>query len=230
LAKAGLPEELLLERNGTYWVPLETTLIGKPFQDAVAKGAEEYAEQRKSGKASILDLEQAWQRFEPATMPATDWSAAAPGAQASQSRFDAEVSALFQRRYDALKQAYDAALAKDPADADTLVDYGLLEHQAGRLSQAEARFQAALKAQPGNAAALNDLGSLAFEKGDFAAAEKSYLAATQADGADADLWANLVRAEVKLKKKSKAKEYGLKAVALDAGWQPALQSWIGGDL
>ncbi len=228
LAEAGLPETMLIKRGGTYWVPLETTMIGKPFPDAVAKAAQAYEAEQKRGKASILDLEEAWQQYEPATMAATDWSPEAPAAQARQARFASESSALFEQAYPALKKWLEALSKQNPSDADAVVELGLLEHEAGRDAAAADRFKQALTVDAKNAAALNDLGNVAFVKGDYAEAAKQYLAATGADGRDADLWVNLVRAEVKLKDKAKAQEYGKKAADVDPDVAPAVQSWLGG--
>ena len=230
LAHAGLPESLLIKRNGTYWVPLEATMIGKPFQDAVGKAADEYADQAKRGHSTLIDPSQAWQQYEPVTMSATDWSPQPPAAEKRQARFASESSALFEQSYAALKKYFDAALKENPKDTDALVELGLLEHQAGHADAAGERFKQALALDARNSAALNDLGNLAFEKGDFAQAAKRYEAASAADPEDADLWANRVRAALKLKDKAKAQEYGRKAVALDADWEPTLQSWMGGQL
>jgi tetratricopeptide (TPR) repeat protein len=224
VVEAGLPEESLVLHDGTYWVPLEATLIGKSFPEAVAKAAYAYKAENEKGKVSVISVGQAWATYEPATMPASDWTAEVPKPETREKRFAEESATLAADRYKSVKKYLEGLLKADPKDADALVELGLLEYQSGNKDAAAAQFNKALAADPKCAAAHNDLGNLAFLAGDFAAAEKRYLQAVEADAEDADIWVNLLKTARHLKSKEKAAQYGKKALALDKGLEPVVST------
>lgn len=55
------------------------------------------------------------------------------------------------------REAYREALAADPQHVDAHVNLGCLEHEAGRLAEAEAHYRAALAVRPDHATARFDL-------------------------------------------------------------------------
>lgn len=225
-ADVGLPEDMLVRYEETWWVPVEPTLIGRPFDEAVRKAAFAYQQESQKGDARVVDVRKAWEDFAPATMPPADWHADAPAAQASAKRFAAETGSLFDAGYKFLSARYLDELKKSPQDADARLRLGYLDYEAGKKAAAGEQFRAVLKGDPSNAAALNDLGNIAFLSGDYAGAESRYSAAAQAQPEDADLWLNLVKAEVHLKNKDKAAAYGKKAVAADSDAAPAVETLL----
>lgn len=224
--EAGLPETDLISHNGSLWVPLEATMIGEPFQEAYRKALYSYKKEAQSGKVAVLDVRKAWETFEPATMPASDWTAQVPPAEARQQRFALESSSLAADRYKFLKKHYDALLEADGKDVDARNALGLLEYQNGRPAEAVVEFNRTLAVDPANGSALNNLGNIEFAAGDAAAAERYFLQAAEADAEDADIWLNLVKAEIKLKNPEKAREYGGKAVSLEKGLEPMVESLL----
>ena len=223
-ADAGLPEDMLVQYDGTYWVPVEATLVGHPFPEAVRKAAYAYKTESAKGKARVIDVRGAWERFEPATLPPKDWDAEVPSAAARQKRFDEESGELFSARDKFLRGLYAARLKENAADVDARVELGLLDVDAGDRAAAAKQFGQAAAADPKSAAALNNLGALAFLNGDFAGAEADYLKAADAEAGDPDIWMNLVKTAVQLKDKDKAAKYGAKATSLDARLSPAVET------
>ncbi len=227
-AEAGLPEEDLVLHAGTYWVPLEATLVGKPFPEAVEKAAFTYRAESAKGEARVVDVSEAWETFEPATLPAKDWEAEVPALGARQKRFSSEIESLASERHKFLVHYFENLLKENPNDLDEQVQLGIVEFQNGNKETAAADFNKVLGAQPNHAAALNNLGNIAFLSGDFAGAEVQYLKAAQADEKDPGVWMNLVKTEAHLKRKGKADEYGKKAVALDGSLVPAVETLVKG--
>lgn len=223
---AGLPAGDLVFYDGTYWVPLEATLVGKPFPEAVGRASYAYKAEKAKGKVKIIDVRKAWETFEPATMPVSDWNAEAPRLEPRETRFIREVPVLFKDRYQFLKKQLDDKIKANPKDAETRVDLGLLEYQSGRTQSAIEQFSLAIGAEPDNVAALNNLGNVSFLTGDYAAAAQQYLKASEADPADPDIWMNLLKAELRQKNKDKAKTYGAKALALDANLSPIVETLL----
>lgn len=215
----GLPESAMIKHDGTYWIPVEATLVGKPFHEAYQKALYAYKAELEKGKVSVINVRKAWQTYEPATMPATEWTPEVPAAAKRQSRFSEEAAIFAADRYKFLKKQYE----KDD-DVESRLALGLLEFQNGDREAANAVFNKALQQDPDNPAILNNLGNLAYLMGDHAGAEAHYLKAVKADPEDPDIWLNLTKTQVKLKNAVKAKEYAKKAVSLDRSLEPTIQT------
>jgi DNA-binding beta-propeller fold protein YncE/tetratricopeptide (TPR) repeat protein len=226
--EAGLPADQLIEHEGTMWLPVEVTYIGKPFSEAVSKAAYAYKAEAEKGRVKIYSLDKAFEEYEPVTMPPADFAAAPPDAAALRKDYDDQVAVLAKERHSFLKKLYADQLAKDPKDADAQLQLGIADFQYGATQAAQASFEKVLAGDPKNAAALNNIGGIAFLNADYEGAEKSYLAAAEADAGDGDVWLNLVKTAVKLKKADKAKEYGAKALALSSGYKPYVDALVDG--
>lgn len=224
--EAGFPEEDLVKYDGTYWVPLEATLIGKPFSEAYQKALYAYKTEAEKGKVSVIDVRKAWQTYEPATMPALDWNAEVPEASARQKRFADEVTVFASDRYKFLKKYYDGILKDDPKDVEAHLALGLLEHENGRREKAVDMFNKALAIDPNSPSVLNNLGSLEFLSGDHEAAEKHFLKASELAPDDADVWLNLTKVAAKLKDGAKATQYAKKAVEIDKSLEPTVETLL----
>ena len=221
---AGLPESELVLYQGTYWVPIEPTLLGVPFADSHRKAIAAYQEMKKAGKAAIIDPRAAWATFEPATMPPTDWTPEAPKADEISKRADADLSKIAKTRYGFLQGVYAEQLSKNPKDTDAISGMGILELESGEYDKAIEQFNGALKIDPANATALNNLGSVAFLKGEFEKAQHWFSQASEKDAQDPGIWLNLAKVSAKLKQAAKAKQFGAKAIALDSNMKPAVEA------
>jgi tetratricopeptide (TPR) repeat protein len=91
------------------------------------------------------------------------------------------------------RDAYQRALALDPAHADAHVNLGCLEHEAGRLELAERHYRAALALRPGDATAAFDLGVVLEDLGRLEEARAAYEQALAAEPDSADAHYNLAR-------------------------------------
>jgi len=226
--EAGLPADLLVEHDGSLWLPVEVTYVGKPFDEAVSKGAYAYKAEAEKARVKVLDLDKTFEEYEAVTMPPTDFAPALPDSAALEKRYDQQVAVLAKQRYESLRKPLGEQLKKNPDDADARVQLGIVELQYGDADAASAAFAKVLEKDPKNVAALNNLGSVAFVAGDFAGAEQKFLQAAENDGVDGDVWLNLTKTAAKLKKADKAKEYGAKAVALAPSYKPYVDSLVNG--
>jgi DNA-binding beta-propeller fold protein YncE/tetratricopeptide (TPR) repeat protein len=222
----GLPESGLISYEGTYWVPLEATLAGKPFPEAYRKALYAYNTEQEKGRVRVTDPRRAWATYEPATLPESGWTAEVPKAEARQKRFDEEAGALAADRNQFLKKHYEAMAKAEGQAVEAHVQLGLLAYQQGDHPAAAAEFDKALAIDPSNAAALNDLGGLIFWAGDDARAHEQFLKAAAADPEDADIWLNLVKTAVRLQARAKAEEYGRKAAALEPDLGPVVKNLL----
>ncbi|MFH1726053.1 MAG: SMP-30/gluconolactonase/LRE family protein [Elusimicrobiota bacterium] len=224
LLEVGLPEDKLIKYQDTYWVPLEATMVGSPFEESSSKALFAYKEMAAQDKAAVTDPRESWKVYEPATLPKPEQEALKPEAKDFAKRFDRAASHYLKARYAFLSAHLQKAAAEAEGDPAPLNQLGILESQHGRLAEAEKEFAKALEAEPGNAAALNNMGNLAYVRGDYEAALTRYQEAAERDADDPGIWMNLTRAALKLGRKERADEYAKKAVALDKTLKPDVES------
>lgn len=215
--EVGLPEEMLVRHNDAWWIPLETTMVGKDFYDAVATAADMYKKNKESVK--VVDVRAAWSEFEPVTLPEVE--AKYEGGEKLSPRVEKALDALLKSRYEHMKKYYGTILASEPDNEDALINLGLLHAQYGEDGKAAGTFEKLLEKDPTHAAALNNLGNLAFRAGDAGKASEYYHKASKADPFDADVWLNQARAALKAGKKDDARIFVERAVKIDPAAKPA---------
>ncbi len=211
---AGLPESDMVQYEGTWWIPLEATLLGSSFSDAHHQALSAYREMAAGGRAKIIDLRKAAATFEPVTMPPTDWSAEVPSAELVAKGVDPEARRYAKERYQFIKRHYEQQLQADSKNFEAMNHLGLLEVESGNAKGADAWFVKVLSSDPSNAAALNNQGGLAFLRGEWAQAEAKFQKAAAADPADPGVWLNLAKVAAKKGARAQVKEFGEKAVGL----------------
>jgi len=226
--EAGLASDLLVEYEGTMWAPIEVTYVGKPFYEALSKGAYAYKAESEKGKVKVIDVDKTFAEYEAVTMPKPESLPILPEAAALERRYDDQVNVLSKDRYQFLKKYYEDLIKKGGKDADAQLQLGIVEYQFGNREAAVTEFNKVLALDPKNASALNNLGSVAFMDGDFVEAEKRFLQSSEADPEDANTWLNLLKTSAKGKKAEAAREYGAKAAALAPGYKPYVDNLVKG--
>ena len=91
------------------------------------------------------------------------------------------------------RAAYDRALALAPAHADAHLNLGCLDHEAGRLADAEVHYRAALAARADDVTARFDLAVVLEDRDRVDEARDAYLACLARDPACAEAHYNLAR-------------------------------------
>ncbi|MBI3289065.1 MAG: 6-bladed beta-propeller, partial [Elusimicrobia bacterium] len=158
--EVGMPADLLVEHEDTMWVPVEVTYVGKSFIDAVSKAAYAYKAEAEKGRVRVYDLHQAWEVYEPDTMPSTDFSPKMPETSVLERKYDDQVNVLAKDRYQFLKKHYEGEIKKNGKDADAQLQLGIIEYQFGNRDAAITEFNKVLALDPSNASALNNLGNV----------------------------------------------------------------------
>ena len=211
----GLPEDQMVRYEGQYWIPLEATLISSSFDEAHRQALYSYRKMEQLKQVAYVEVRKAWRDYEPATLPATDWTAPLPDFEKTRTRDHAVLKELVERRYGFLKSYYRRQIEKSPKNTRAMIQLGLVEAEADKNEAALEQFEKALKSEPGNPDALNNLGNLAFMSGDYAMAEDYYSKASGADPEDAGILLNRARAALKRKEPAAAREHLKKALELD---------------
>jgi DNA-binding beta-propeller fold protein YncE len=211
----GFDEALLVPYAGSYWIPLEATMLGSPFLEAWKKGAEQYQRWASQGKLRPIDIHLAWRTFEPATLPETALSVKAPSRQEIEDKFLSDWKALADLRWQTSLAAGKGAAEKSHGSGQPWLRLGFLAVEFKRYEEARSYFLKAREDPSTSASAYNNLGNLAFLRNDLEAALANYSEAQQKDPTDARIGLNLARVHLKSGRTQKASASYEKATSLD---------------
>ena len=217
VASLGFPASWLVAHKGTVWVPVEMTMVDHPFTRAWQKAAEEFRDWAAQGKVEIVEIQKAWERFQPVTLPPLRERPAGLRVEAAaiEAKFGGELESLARQRLEALSADYLAILEKNPQDLKTLARLGILYAENGRIEEAKVQFQRMLAVDSTNPVALNDLGNIYFLQGKYGEARQAYEASLRADPSDPGVMVNLARACLREGRKEEAREWFRKAAGID---------------
>ncbi|MDD5208594.1 MAG: 6-bladed beta-propeller [Elusimicrobiales bacterium] len=207
----GLPEDYLIKYNNTWWVGVETTMVGKSFQDSILHVADLYKKMDKDVK--VIDVRASWNEFEPVTLPETQ--ADTYSSAALPDRIKGAIESLMAARYDYLKKYYGRILQEMPGDIETNLSLGIVHAQYKAYDAAAGCFKKVLDKEPFNAGALNNMGNLSFTEGKYDEAKDYYFKASKADPFDGNIWLNLARVSGKLGKKDDVKTFAERAAKIE---------------
>ena len=206
---------LYVVHEGTLWIPVETTLVGKSFIKAWENGAATYyREQDKEGFA-LFDVSEAWDRFKPASLPDDAWRAAPVTRDAIERNLPGDLLSVVKISSQTQTRRYTEAITANPNDADAHLQIGIILARQGDRNEARKYFRKVLELQPHNAAALNNLGNLHMLDSQYADAQKYYADAAKADPRDAEVLINLTQAYKAAKNTDKAREAYTRATRVD---------------
>jgi DNA-binding beta-propeller fold protein YncE len=211
----GLPDPLLVSYGGSYWIPLEATMLGSPFLAAWKQGAAEYQKWVGKEKLRIIDIHAAWRTYEPATLPDIASGAKAPTREAIEEKFLADWKALVELRWQTSHNKASEATTKDPNAGEPWMRLGFLAVDFKRYEEAKEYFIKARGDSKTAGAAYNNLGNLAFIRGDMESAFANYTQAVEKDPMDAQIHMNLARFYLKQGKPQKAQAAYEKATTFD---------------
>ena len=219
---AALPKDSLISYEGTYWVPVESTLIGKSFLDAVRNAAYSYNTELKKGEVHIIDVRKAWETYEPVTMPPTNWKAETPNMETVNKFVKENSENLFHAAYRSIQKRLKEKIASNPSLIDPRLALGVWEYEDGNIHAAKKSFKSALAISSTSAAAYNDLGNIAFLKRKYHEAERWYNKAARNDPGNPDIWMNFLKTEIHLKNARKVSESAKQIQELDPSYGPAV--------
>jgi len=115
--KLGLPPDMYIERHGSVWIPVETTLFGKSFHEAWRVGMEKVLAMEAAGALTVVDTRQAWERYPPSP-PDFDTRVQVPDSQVLEESFASNWEELRRVRQRFLQNAYLESLARQPDNVE----------------------------------------------------------------------------------------------------------------
>ena len=208
----GVPEDYLIKYNNTWWVGVETTMVGKSFQDSILHAAGLYRKMDKDVR--VIDVRASWNEFEPVTLPETE-SDKYSSAGLSE-RVKEAITSLTAARYEYLKKHYGRILREIPGDMETNLSLGIVHAEYKAYGEAAGCFEKVLEKDPFNAGALNNMGNLSFMEDKYEEAKDYYFKSSKADPFDGNIWLNLARVSGKLGKKDDIKTFAERAAKIES--------------
>ncbi len=224
-------EDAYYVRNGTAWVPMEVTAVGKPFHQAWALAAAETKKWVKAGKLELVDVISAQAQFPssapdlgevPADVKTLVAAKFAPIADADRKRLQSTEQAARNRAVAEIKN-------RKLAPAIEANEIGIVFARDGNFGEAERWFNQAIATDATLARAYNNLANLAFLRGQPEQARKLYEDAL-AKGENALVLVNYAQLELDSGHAARAKDLFLRATRIEPVYKrefPELASLIG---
>lgn len=187
----GLDPALFVERDGSLWIPVETTALGAPFHQAWRKGADLYRRWEGTADLRVVDVLQARSHWEAAVYAArVPKGTAAPAVDAAvvQHAVTADLAQLDAWRESHLQQTYLAKLDTDAPSVEA-VKLARVFYLNRDYVRAHAELNGVPEAQR-DAALWNNLGNTQLAEGDAPGAMASYDRARALDQGDAGVALN----------------------------------------
>jgi len=211
----GFADSQFVIHRGTVWVPVEMTMVGAPFTRAWQKGAEEYRDWQAKGKIDIIEVQTAWERFRPVTLPPAEMRQVKIKQEDIEAKYKDELESLGRQRLANLSAGYLAVLKKTPDDGAARAQLGILYGENGMYAEALEQFQKLLAVDKGNSMALNNIGNIYFLQERLDEARQAYEAALTSEPQETGVMVNLARAHFRAGRKDEARKVFRDAAAAD---------------
>ncbi len=204
-------ERLFIDVDGHAWIPVETTLVGRGFDEAWRVGAEQWYRHVDDGTAEFFPMVSNWRLFPPSGYPVegtpdSEIRVAAPNENALVRVYRDEIAELVRRQlYPQVAQIRSRiATSRDPArDLNRL---GVLYARFGLDTDAESAFEEALAIRE-YAPALVNLANIYYLRGEFEIALAFFERASHAIPDEPAVLLSLSRVYYELERYAEARVY-----------------------
>jgi hypothetical protein len=152
----------VMVRDGSVWIPIETTVLSKGFMAAWASASELVAANTASGSLELIPVASMRDAYPALPLPADTLTMAEPGSAAVARAYAASLSLFTQGLYAAPLKVLSDGLPRltGKAAAKPLSQMGILHALFSALPEAETAFRKALSADPSMASAFVNLANL----------------------------------------------------------------------
>ncbi|MCK9408012.1 MAG: hypothetical protein WCX28_05040 [Bacteriovoracaceae bacterium] len=184
-SRVSLNDRDFVIRENTVWIPLETTIINKPFADAWRMGADGfYKTADVKGKMDIIDVRKSWEMSPPSNLAGDEKIAATPAAADIEKLLVADAQSLVSANNDMVAQKVTYLKGQNTEQSSN--EAAMILANAGKYDEAIV----AIKSYS-SASSQNNLGNIYLLKGDSLNAHKSYSDAMAADTKDGGINLNM---------------------------------------
>ena len=187
----------LIFRDGSVWIPVETTLLRDGFLQAWGTGARQWRTHDQEGTAYFFPTADAWNVFEPVAFSVSTIELGLPQRSGVESRFASELNSFISRELEPQEAALRGRLSRRPDDPGILNRLGVLYASYGRFDAAAAQFQAALDGDDYVPAIIN-YANLNYLQEDYRRARRGFEDALHSESDNAAALLGLARCEYEL--------------------------------
>jgi hypothetical protein len=203
--------------NGTAWIPVEVTMMGKSFLAAWREGARSVEKHReKLGELDTLETARAWAKFPPADIGSG--SAQFPAKEKIDILYTLDMDELKTRGYDEPSRKYLVDLGGGVNEYNALNSLGILNAKHGKLDEAFNYLKKAIDKYPDKSPAFANLGNVYMLKKNFNGALPMFEKAVSLSPDNHKYRINLARACFEAGKRFKAKEEYREALKANPGY------------
>jgi TolA-binding protein len=205
----------LIMKDGTAWLPIETTLRKEGFAAAWQEGARQWRDASAKDKAAFYPVREAWKEYQPVAIPGIAAVTSQKSPKAAAAAFKAELSSFVEAETGPRVAVILAEMKKSGQSAALYNKLGVLYARYGMLDKAQEQFAAALKGKDPGSAVFN-MGNILFVQGKYADALGYYNRALAASPNDPNALLSVARANAALGKYAAALDSYNKLKAADS--------------
>jgi tetratricopeptide (TPR) repeat protein len=203
---------LLVEKNGTIWIPVEITLAGEPFVKAWKEGAQELNETiSKNQDVGFYLTGDAWSLFVPVTLEEFGWEPEVPSKAQIAKLFDRDINTLVGSEMEQKIAKIQNEILAEPKSAKLYNKLGVTYARYGRYEEALKSLEKAVALDRAYFSAYNNLGNVYYLTGKYEQALTYYKKALNYSD-NALILINIARTLYKLGSYEDARTYYLSAV------------------
>lgn len=206
---SGIEMDQFIYRNNKYWVPIETTLLGKEsFPTSWMEAIKRYNELIEKGTfPDLIEFSEAHKLYPPANYSESISTRQFDGGTAALSEFRKDSEDIMMMGQIAKEQEFRITLQKYPSNLNVANQYALWCVQNNRAATAQSLWEQILSQDPNNFAALINLGSLLLSNGQYDQARPKLTDALKQNRDKDNVLRNLCILEYRSGNKTKAREY-----------------------
>ncbi|NJK89260.1 MAG: transglutaminase domain-containing protein [Myxococcales bacterium] len=152
----------LMEYDGRLWLPLDTSLVDRSFEEAWTRGAKLVADSTRLRKLGVIDVRAAWATHPPVDLSPSHEVVASQMPEVATKVSDGAQKARvrFQRELGTLLAAVEGEAARRPDDFSMLNRRGIVLVALGRLDEASSSFRRSVELGASEPGPSNNLGNL----------------------------------------------------------------------
>ncbi len=211
----GLSDDLLFQHKGGYYVPVETTLVGRPFISAWRLAANTIAKYTPDRQIGFIDVSEAWRTYQTVSLPPMERAIPMPDKGLLAVLLKRELDALNLRQVEKRLAIYKRWLEREPGNMSLLLLLARLYSEVGIFDQAEEYALRAQKEKPESPEVNQALGNIAYMQNNHRKALQFYQKAA-AVSHTAALQINIALANLKAGELVPARQSFQEAKKLDA--------------
>jgi tetratricopeptide (TPR) repeat protein/DNA-binding beta-propeller fold protein YncE len=194
------------EKDGSIWIPIEITMIGKPFMQAWFRGAENLQTARENGKLNLIDVETAWEKYPPVSLPDSEIEQPKVVHPKLVALVTEELSLQQMSALESETRPYLEKIAKNGNDLASRMQLGIAYAKHGLFEKAREQFNYILSKTPSNVGARLNLGNINYLLENYSDAETDYRKALKIDSDTSAIHLNLALVLYKMSKIKEARE------------------------